>query len=191
MRSLLTIILAPGVSLAAGQCDGEADWTACGAEDFFNKPDPAAYECDAGCVRHRICEEDFKYDDRHEFCTNPRDVACGDRPCDDPVHCPGPCTSTTEKPDFGPPDQIIDCSADEYGPGYYPDEYNCRKFWHCFKGEHHGEHIMCPQDSDDPQATMCDTVFMGCNFPEQTQCQLGLNHVCVILSRRRDTITSV
>ena len=108
MRSLLTIILAPGVSLAAGQCDGEADWTACGAEDFFNKPDPAAYECDAGCVRHRICEEDFKYDDRHEFCTNPRDVACGDRPCDDPVHCPGPCTSTTEEHDFSQTSMVQD-----------------------------------------------------------------------------------
>merc|ERR1711964_380780 len=81
MRLLLTVFLATGVSLAAGQCDGEAtfpDGTACGAEDFFSQPDPAScwkfYECDTGCVRHRTCEEDFKYDVLYEYCTYPRDV---------------------------------------------------------------------------------------------------------------------
>merc|ERR1712168_1129280 len=180
MRSLLTI-LSTVVSLVAGQCEYTfPDGTACGAEDFSSQPDPLAcwkyYECDAGCVRHLTCEEDFKYDVRHEYCTFPRDVECGDRPCDDPVHCPADITTTTEEPDCSPPDQIIDCRADEYGPGYYPDEYNCRKFWHCLKGESHGDHIMCPQESDDPKATMFDTSYMGCNFPEQTQC--GGRPVC-------------
>jgi len=174
MRSPLTI-LATVVSLAAGQCDDTfPDGTACGAADYAFQPDPAAcwkyYECDAGCVRHLTCEEDYKYDIKYEWCAPPRDVECGDRPCDDPVHCPEDLTTTTEEPDCSPPDQIIDCRADEYGPGYYPDEYNCRKFWHCLKGESHGEHIMCPQESDDPKATMFDTSYMGCNFPEQTQC---------------------
>merc|ERR1719184_326145 len=173
--SLRLTMLSTVVSLAAGQCDETfPDGTPCGAEDFSSQPDPLAcwkyYECDAGCVKHLTCEENYKYDIDFEWCTFPRDVECGDRPCDDPVHCPEDLTTTTEVPDCSPPDQIIDCRADEYGPGYYPDEYNCRKFWHCFKGESHGEHIMCPQETDKPEATMFDTAFMGCNFPEQTNC---------------------
>merc|ERR1712142_1291041 len=173
MRSPLNILIF--VPLIAGQCeDTFPDGTACGAGDSILKPDMDScwkyYECDDGCVKHVTCEEDYKYDIPYEWCSPPRDVDCGERPCNDAVHCPEDLTTTTKEPPCIPEDQIIDCRADEYGPGYYPDEYNCRAFWHCNKGESLGEHILCPQKSDDPKATMFDTTYMGCNFPEQTQC---------------------
>merc|ERR1712154_683746 len=119
--------------------------------------------------------EDYKYDILYEWCSPPRDVDCGERPCNDAVHCPEDLTTTTKEPPCIPEDQIIDCRADEYGPGYYPDEYNCRAFWHCNKGESLGEHILCPQKSDDPKATMFDTTYMGCNFLNRPSVVGGLS----------------
>ena len=53
------------------------------------------YRCHGGCVTHEMCEDHFKYDDRFNWCTWPRDVDCGDRPCDDPYHCLENCMDTT------------------------------------------------------------------------------------------------
>jgi len=167
----------------ARECNGTAnfpDGTACENGDYVQLPDPECcwkyYMCDDGCVTHEECPEDFQYDIGYSWCTFPHDVDCGDRPCEDEHHCPPDITTTTKEPDCTPDDQIIDCLADGYGAGYFPDEYNCRRFWHCFKGESVGEHITCPQSSDNPKATMFDLAYMGCNFPESTQC--GGRPVC-------------
>jgi len=185
MRGLYIIVLSlflSGPLLVLGQCDDPAltlpDGTPCGAGDYVTQADPEScwkyYECDDGCVKYQTCPDDFKYDPPYGYCTYPHDVDCGDRPCNDDVHCPPERTTTTKEPDCTPEDQVIDCR--EYGAGYYPDEYNCRKFWHCIKGESLGEHITCPQRSDDPKATMFDLAYGGCNFPESTQC--GGRPVC-------------
>ena len=55
------------------------------------------------------------------------------------------------------------------GAGYFPDEYNCRKYWHCIKGTDTPKHIMCPDDADgNPE--MFDLVFNGCNYDYLTHC---------------------
>ena len=176
MKALLSISLTLFFSCvirAEKQCDNTLpDGTICGEGDYVTAADPEScwkyYECDVGCVTHQTCPDDNKYDPQYFWCTFPDDVDCGDRPCDDAVHCPAPKTTTTEEPDCTPEDQIIDCL--EMGAGYYTDEYNCRKYWHCNKGESQGEHITCPHGNDDPRATMYDLAYNGCNFPEYTQC---------------------
>jgi len=182
MKGLSAMIFSIVLSLpllANGQCDNTLpDGTLCGEGDYVQVADPEScwkyYECDSGCVTQMTCPDDEKFDIKYSWCTFPHDVECGDRPCNDAVHCPPDVTTTTKEPDCTPEDQIIDCQ--EYGAGYYPDEYNCRKFWHCIKGESLGEHIMCPQRSDDSKATMFDLAFGGCNFPGSTQC--GGRPVC-------------
>eukprot|EP00092_Neocalanus_flemingeri_P028293 GFUD01030724.1.p1 GENE.GFUD01030724.1~~GFUD01030724.1.p1 ORF type:complete len:369 (-),score=85.95 GFUD01030724.1:162-1247(-) len=175
MKGLLITVQAvflSGVLLAEKQCDDTLpDGTVCGATDYVTVPDPDScwkyFECDSGCVTHQTCQDDYKFDEAYSWCTFPYDVECGDRPCDDSTHCPAPTTTTTPKPDCTPEDQIIDCQ--EAGAGYFADEYNCRKYWHCNKGESKGEHKLCPDDAHgNPE--MYDLAYNGCNFAEYTQC---------------------
>ena len=131
--TIFTLILCGTPNAFGKKCEPNfPDGTSCGANDYVQKEDPEScwkyYECDNGCVTHETCPDDFKFDPLYSWCNYPRDVDCGDRPCNDPVHCPPDITTTTKEPDCTPEDQIIDCMADEYGPGYYADEYNCRKF---------------------------------------------------------------
>ena len=98
------------------QCDETfPDGVACdeNAEDV-TQADPdncwKYYKCHGGCVTHETCEEDYKYDDRFQWCTYPHDVDCGDRPCDDPHHCPAPTTIPTTTEDCSPPEQKINCT---------------------------------------------------------------------------------
>ena len=145
------------------------------------------------------CEDDKKFDDRYFWCAFPHDVECGARPCPDGnVHCPAPATTqaTTQYCSVTPP---IDCEETGHlqpaggssvvplltthhylhlmlhthhcpaGAGYFPDEYNCRKYWHCIRGTDTPKHIMCPDDADgNPE--MFDLVFNGCNFDYLTHC---------------------
>ena len=171
----------PGVSLLflfSSSVSGDArcpdtlpDGTKCGASDYVLVADPEScwkyYECDSGCVTHQECQDDNKFDPKYSWCTFPHDVDCGNRPCNDAKHCPAPVTTTTEEPDCSPSDQIIDCM--ETGAGYFPDEFNCRKYWHCNKGESKGEHILCPND-EDGNPEMYDLTYNGCNYAAYTQC---------------------
>merc|ERR1712042_208144 len=182
MRSPLNILIF--VPLIAGQCeDTFPDGTACGAGDSILKPDMEScwkyYECDDGCVKHVTCEEDYKYDIPYEWCSPPRDVDCGERPCNDAVHCPEDLTTTTKEPPCIPEDQIIDCRADEYGPGYYPDEYNCSekgtgwwedpyscvKYWNCQGST--ATHFQCP---DGLMAKVDEPSGVQCDFPDRVNC---------------------
>ena len=153
------------------QCDNTLpDGTVCGPEDYVTQADPEScwqyYECSEGCVTHQTCQDDFKYDDRYNWCTFPYDVDCGSRPCNDPTHCPPPTTAATTTQDCSstPP---IDCEVT--GDGYFADEYNCRKYWNCIKGSD-PKHIMCPDADDGSGPMMFDLTYMGCNFASQTRC---------------------
>jgi len=175
MKALIAISLTLffcGSLTAEKQCDDTLpDGTICGANDYVTVADPDScwkyYECDSGCVTHQVCEDDFKFDVAYSWCTFPYDVDCGDRPCDDSTHCPPPTTTTTEEPDCTPADQVIDCQ--ETGAGYFADEYNCRRYWHCNKGDSEGEHITCPND-EHGNPEMYDLTYEGCNYAEYTQC---------------------
>ena len=68
--------------------------------------------------------------------------------------------------DCSPPDHKINCTA--VGNGYFPDEFNCRKYWNCIPGSE-PRHFICPDD-EHGNPEMFDTVYMGCNYAEQTQC---------------------
>jgi len=154
------------------QCENTLpDGTICGPSDYVAVADPSScwqyYECDSGCVTHKVCEDDYKFDIAYAWCTFPYDVDCGDRPCEDENHCPDPRTTTTPEPPCTPEDQILDCS--ETGAGYFPDEYNCRYYWHCNKGESKGDHILCGND-EHGNPEMFDKNYMGCNFAEYTNC---------------------
>ena len=88
---LATVTLSPLV-LGGEQCDPTfPDGRPCGEADYILAPDPLScwkyYECDSGCVQHMECEEDYKYDPVYEWCSPPEDVDCGDRPCNDDLHC--------------------------------------------------------------------------------------------------------
>ena len=154
------------------QCeDTFPDGTVCGPEDFSQKADPELcfkfYKCEAGCVTHETCPDDFQYHIAFGFCMFPSDVDCGDRACPDgDVHCPDPITTTTPEPDCTPPDQAIDCDA--AGRGYHPDPYNCRRYWSCDPGLP-PKHFICPDD-EEGNPEMYDLTYDGCNYEYLTDC---------------------
>jgi len=118
------------------------------------------YECWNGCMAHLQCKSDYLYDSFSDICTKQEDVVCGDRPCNDPIHCDHP--GTTPPPDCG---HIKNCT--DVTDGYYPDEWNCRKYWICRGGK--GEHHTCPNDNQGKHM-MYDLVYDGCNYIAQTDC---------------------
>merc|ERR1712183_379474 len=173
MKSLLCFLQISSLcSLLAAQCDDTLPGgDVCGTNDYMWVADPDCcwkyYECDAGCVTHQECEKDFKFDVDMEWCTYPTDVDCRARPCDDLTHCPGPLTTTTGAPDCTPEEQWHDCA--DSGAGYFPDEYNCRAYWHCANANKEPEHIICPDDNQgNPE--MFDLEYNGCNFDYLTKC---------------------
>merc|ERR1711971_619911 len=148
------LLSGPGLLGVFAQCNAELpSGKACGQDDFFVEADPEAcsffYDCSAGCVSHMQCEPHADglprvFDVNMEWCGLTQDVDCGSRPCKDPEMCatqPTRTTATTTE-DCG---HFFDCDA--AGNGYFPDPFNCRKYWHCYGGGTH-EHILCP---DDPQ----------------------------------------
>ena len=70
MKALLSISLTLFFSCvirAEKQCDNTLpDGTICGEGDYVTAADLEScwnyYECDAGCVTHEICPDDFKFD---------------------------------------------------------------------------------------------------------------------------------
>merc|ERR1712210_18375 len=157
----------PGQPGVLAQCDAELpSQNPCAQEDFFVEADPEAcsffYECSEGCVSHKQCQphEDGLprvFDDVFEWCGLTDEVDCGTRPCKDPIECATQVTRTTATTteDCGHP---FDCS----GNGFFPDPFNCRKYWQCYGGGH-GEHFLCPDDPATGEPEVFDLVFDGCN----------------------------
>merc|ERR1712098_326932 len=76
LKSTLSFLLI-GAVFSNRQCDETfPDGVACdeNAEDV-TQADPENcwkyYKCHGGCVTHETCEEDYKYDDRFQWCTIP------------------------------------------------------------------------------------------------------------------------
>jgi len=174
------------------QCDAELpSGNSCTQEDFFTEADPEAcsffYECSEGCVSHLQCEphEDGLprvFDDVMEWCGLTQDVDCGSRPCNDPEMCvtsPTRTTPTTTE-DCGHP---FDCSS----AGFFPDPFNCRKYWQCYGGGK-GDHFLCPDDPETGEPEVFDLVFDGCNFQRYTDC--GDRPICGVCDEDCETPTS-
>merc|ERR1711872_993993 len=109
------------------------------------------YRCHGGCVTHEMCELNYKYDDRYAWCTHPEYVVCGDRPCDDPQHCP--CATTFPDGSTCDEDTEDETKAD-------PD--HCWKFFKC-----HGGCVTletCHMDE------VYDDRYNWCTYPEYVDC---------------------
>ena len=129
-------------------------------------PDPyncrKYWHCYGGDGEHIMCDDNLVYDPVNVWCNFPESVDCGDRPvcnvCDEDCVIP-----STPNPDC---DHPMDCTA--MPDGWYPDPYNCRKYWHCEAGK--GHHYTC-QDS-----FLFDPVHVWCDWPYNVDC--GGRPVC-------------
>ena len=64
----------------------------------------------------------------------------------------------------------MDCTDLE--DGWYPDPYNCRKYWHCSNG--HGSHLMC--ETKEGKDLQYNPDNIQCDWPERVCC--GDRQVC-------------
>jgi hypothetical protein len=131
------------------------------------------------CPTITKCERNYLFSSELSKCTDNTQVDCGSRPCMDPMHCPSehPTTpmptnsTTTPTPDTNMTttlpetttnecDHSFDCKAS--GDGWFADEFNCRKYWHCFEDE--GEHMLCPEGQ------LYDPVNVWCNWNYNVDC---------------------
>lgn len=117
------------------------------------------WHCFAGEGAHLTCEGNLLYDPVNVWCNYPEQVECGDRPICGP--CDEDCQTTTV-----PCDHQMDCSA--FPDGWYPDPYNCRKYWHCEHGS--GQHYVCKDN------LLYDPDHKWCDFPSSVDC--GERPVC-------------
>ena len=147
----------------AAQCDDTLpDGSKCDDEKPKDYEDPEEcsmfYHCEDGCVTHQQCTADKPlFDSRYHWCMKYEDVECGARPCNNPDLCTHTTMAPTPSPDCG---HTLDCK--EVGDGWWPDKYNCRKYWHCYHGE--GEHLLC-QDN-----FLFNLAYDGCDYPEEVDC---------------------
>lgn len=130
-------------------CDGDAN------DETQADPDNCwkFYKCHgyANCVTHETCDNDYKFDDRYHRCTHPEYVVCGDRPCDDPQHCP--CATTF--PDGSTCDEDTEDETKA-------DTDHCWKFFKC-----HGGCVTletCHMDE------VYDDRYNWCTYPEYVDC---------------------
>jgi len=113
------------------------------------------------CPTHRQCERSYLFDPNLGLCADNRRVDCGDRPCLDPIHCPSEHPTTPSPPPTTTPcDHTFDCKA--AGDGWFGDEYNCRKYWHCYEGQ--GEHFTCRDN------LLYNAELIQCDYPERVDC---------------------
>ena len=184
---LPSLLIMPAFALAqecTGRCPGPEpsmpSGACCPSDGFCKEADPQAcsfyYDCVEGTVTHKQCKPladglPRVFNAAMGWCAYRDEVDCGSRPCNDEGICSNqpPCKTTTTSPDCGP---VADCK--ELGDGYFPDPYNCRKYWHCYNGE--GEHHICPNDPATGEPMLYDLVYDGCNFQEYTDC--GDRPVC-------------
>lgn len=159
--------------------------------NLYTEADPEAcsryYECEDSCAAHQQCQpsEDGLprvYDEVFEWCEYTDSIDCGSRPCTDEVAC----ATTTER---STQSTTTDCGhqfdCDAAGNGWFADPYNCRKYWHCYKGA--GEHYLCP-DADDGTPEVFNPSFEGCDFQGNVDC--GERPICDECDNNCGTTTS-
>jgi hypothetical protein len=158
--------------VALGAVASAEDFVCPGDYGFYANPDNCIkyYQCTAGeampitCGLQTETGEQLCYDEINIWCEVPSNVNCGDRPiCDvNDQNCYEPTPVPTIDPD------IFTCPEDN---GYFPDERNCIKYYHCLEGV--ADRETCPDDVGqlywDPNEDYCD-------FPENVNC--GSRPIC-------------
>jgi len=126
---------------------------------FYADPDHCSmyYQCDDGCASHLLCQGDYLYDDKHQWCNFPQQVTCGTRDCDG-----RPC-----KPN--PPPTNFTCPTDT---GLFPDDDNCMKYFQCYEGT--AEQKNC--DMRDGKQLLYDVGNKWCDWPDRVVC--GNRPIC-------------
>ena len=69
--------------------------------------------------------------------------------------------------------QAISCS--DLGPGWHPDLFNCRRYWHCLNSDSEPEHLLCEDDSHG-EPMMWNLAYDGCDYKANTDC--GERPIC-------------
>ena len=162
---LLVLLFTLQVGEIFSQCNSLPDGSSCQGQDdnMYEDPEECSnyYQCKNGCAILKTCERDFLFDSFYGYCNYPFDVNCGTRPCENQGHCftttKRPTTTTTA--DCG---HWAECSELGEGDGYFPDPYNCRKYWHCYDDE--PEHITCAD------GLVFDEVNIWCDEPDRVNC---------------------
>ncbi|XP_023346714.1 peritrophin-44 isoform X3 [Eurytemora carolleeae] len=132
------------------------------------------------CPKKTKCERNYLFNTQTKTCTSNTMVDCGERPCLDPMHCPSehPTTTPTPETTTNTCDHSFDCVA--AGDGWFADEFNCRKYWHCFGGV--GDHSICPQGQ------LFDPVHVWCDWADRVEC--GDRPICGVCDDDCETTTS-
>jgi len=174
----------PTTTTEKPDCSPPEQWVDCtetGAGWFQDEYNCRAYwhcpKSDNIDREHLLCDNDehgnpMMFNTLYMGCDFEDHTQCGGRPkCDEcNSNCEG--TSTTAS-DCIPPEQKISCK--DVGAGYFPDEYNCRYYWHCTTETADAQHVLCPND-DEGNPEMFDLVYNGCNYEDLTEC--GKRPVC-------------
>jgi len=145
--------------------------------DCSNKPDgyySDPYNCRKywSCSAHKAaihwCPDDPAtglpevFDLKYMGCNYQAYTDCGDRPicdnCDDNCHTPTP-----DGPDCGPDDHHPPTICQGKPDGWYPDRFNCIKYWHCSGG--HGIHYLCND------GLHYEAHKVQCDYPERVNCE--------------------
>ena len=69
--------------------------------------------------------------------------------------------------------QAISCA--DLGPGWHPDLFNCRRYWHCLNADSEPEHLLCEDDSHG-EPMMWNLAYDGCDYKANTEC--GERPIC-------------
>jgi len=174
MKVLAFLIYPALVSMALAQCDNTMPSGKTCSGNPYSEADPEAcswfYFCDGNCVTRQQCKPlpqdglPRVFDEVFGWCGYRSDVDCGSRPCVDPASCTTqpPRTTVTDCSDNPP----LDCTG--LKDDYYPNEFNCRKYWGCIGGK--ATPHMCPPDPQTGYPEVFDMVYKGCNFQEYTYC---------------------
>ena len=104
-----------------------------------------------------LCEKDYLYDDKHEWCNYPQQVDCGNRDCDG-----RDCKDPVDPSDFKCPQES----------GYFSDPKNCMKYYHCY--ENIPERMNCKMENG--QQLLWDPYNTWCDWPDRVNC--GNRPVC-------------
>jgi len=122
------------------------------------------WHCLRGQGTHFLCDNNLQYNEKLVQCDWDDRVDCGDRPvCDE---CDADCHEDEEggsqDPDCGPDDHHPPTICSGRPDGWYPDEFNCVKYWHC-SGQT-GQHFLCPT------GLVYESTKIQCDYPDRVDC---------------------
>jgi len=164
---LLLTVQMMTVQYTAADCNPDLpDGSQCPELGFALYPDPDNcadfWQCTDGCAVKMSCPTGNVYDDVNHWCDSMWIVDCGSRPGPN-ITKTTTTTSTTTESECG---HSLDCT--NLPNGWYPNIYNCRRFFVCENGQ--SDSFACPEDY------LWDSDNHWCDFPDRVNC--GQRPIC-------------